>query len=616
MMTHSTPAMAQGLLLSSASKSKGLIEPRVLGLRVSPRDSIGMTPQMEQGKSQAQKLMVVDDESDNLDLLYRTFRRDFRVFRAQSGSEALKILDAEGEMAVIISDQRMPGMSGTEFLSRTVDRFPDTLRIVLTGYTDVADLVEAINSGQVFKYITKPWEPENLKRTVTQAVEVYETVSRRTQDLRRALQRESLFNDIVSVIRESLDYHGMLQTIVETIGTNLGAEVGLLYPWDNDSLVTPPFMFPHGPGENPTPETGKQQEALGVLDQFLRHIGMEHFSAQDPESQSTGQDKATLGQVLQDDRGFYVGLPLTYQKSLLAVLGLYRDRGRSPWKEDELRLLANVGQQAAIAVSQARLYRWSQEQSAKLQAELDMARQIQANLLRQDVPAVDGLRIQACCRPARAVGGDFFEVYVHPQGDVWLAVGDVSGKGVPAALYMASSLSLLRRELTQEISPDPETVIRNLNRSLLQDLVNNNCFVTAVLLRYRPRDRSLAYANAGHIYPMVWQPATPPQASPQYLTTRGIPLGILPEWKGSGGQESLAPGQVLLLTSDGITEATLNNPPTLGDGGFPAMLQQEGFWHLVSQYPQAPDMEQLLDHIQSLSTTQDDDQTLVSLEIL
>lgn len=187
--------------------------------------------------------MVVDDEPDNLDLLYRTFRRDFQVFRAEGGSQALQILDDTGEVAVIISDQRMPGMSGTEFLSRTVDRFPNTMRIVLTGYTDVADLVEAINSGQVFKYITKPWEPETLRTVIAQAAETYQAISRRTQELSRALQRESLFNEIVSAIRESLDYEGMLQTIVATIGNNLGAEVGLLYAHEDTGLITPPSSF-------------------------------------------------------------------------------------------------------------------------------------------------------------------------------------------------------------------------------------------------------------------------------------------------------------------------------------------------------------------------------------
>ena len=110
----------------------------------------------------------------DLDLLYRTFRRDFEVLRAESGTAALNVLCDEGEVAVIISDQRMPEMKGTEFLSKTVADFPDTARIILTGFTDSSDLVEAINAGQVYRYITKPWDADELSHIVNQALETYE----------------------------------------------------------------------------------------------------------------------------------------------------------------------------------------------------------------------------------------------------------------------------------------------------------------------------------------------------------------------------------------------------------------------------------------------------------
>ncbi|NEP19447.1 MAG: response regulator, partial [Leptolyngbya sp. SIO4C1] len=136
------------------------------------------------------KLLVVDDEPDNLDLLHRTFRRNFTVFRAASGAEALQLLEQQGEMAIIVSDQRMPQMNGTEFLSRTVERFPDTIRIVLTGYTDAEDLVDAINEGKVFKYITKPWQPEQLKAVIQQAAETYRVLKQRTYVLTHAAAPE------------------------------------------------------------------------------------------------------------------------------------------------------------------------------------------------------------------------------------------------------------------------------------------------------------------------------------------------------------------------------------------------------------------------------------------
>jgi CheY-like chemotaxis protein len=119
--------------------------------------------------------MVVDDEQANLDLIYRTFRRHFPVFLANSPSTALEILDAEGEMAIIISDQSMPEMTGIEFLSKISDRFPNTIRILLTGYSEDAleDDPDLISAAQIYKCVTKPWNPEDLKTIVQQAAEVY-----------------------------------------------------------------------------------------------------------------------------------------------------------------------------------------------------------------------------------------------------------------------------------------------------------------------------------------------------------------------------------------------------------------------------------------------------------
>ncbi|HEY9690430.1 MAG TPA: response regulator [Coleofasciculaceae cyanobacterium] len=143
------------------------------------------------------KMLVVDDEPDNLDLLYRTFRRDFNVLKAESGARALELLGEEGEVAVIISDQRMPEMKGTEFLSKTVPQFPDTVRIILTGFTDVEDLVEAINSGQVYKYITKPWDPDELKTVVQRAADSYDSLKNRSIELERAQAQMELLAAIL-----------------------------------------------------------------------------------------------------------------------------------------------------------------------------------------------------------------------------------------------------------------------------------------------------------------------------------------------------------------------------------------------------------------------------------
>lgn len=123
------------------------------------------------------KILIVDDEPANLRLLERLFRASYQVITASSGMEALEQL-GQYDVAVIISDQRMPGMTGIEFLKRAAQIRSHTVRIILTGYTDVGALVEAINSGVVYKYVPKPWSNEDLLQTVTRALEHHETNKR------------------------------------------------------------------------------------------------------------------------------------------------------------------------------------------------------------------------------------------------------------------------------------------------------------------------------------------------------------------------------------------------------------------------------------------------------
>jgi len=575
---------------------------------------------MTQAGGSKLKLMVVDDESDNLDLLYRTFRREFDVFKAESALIALSILDQEGEMAVIISDQRMPKMSGTEFLSRTVERFPDTIRIVLTGYTDVEDLVGAINTGKVFKYITKPWNPDELKQVVQQAADTYRVVKQRTTELQRALRRESLFNAVTTAIRESLDYCSMLQTVVNTIGRTFSADACILRPVESIGTATPSSYrlsdeaFSYRSGASATALSQSDWNKLEAIAQVAL-----------TEAIATRQIQLTQVEHLATPSTQLI-VPLSYQQDLLAILVLYKQGGDRLWANEEIQLIEGVSQQSALAISQAKLYQQIQEQTEQMRSELAVARQIQSNLLRQTLPEIAGVRVQACCYPAREVGGDFFEVYQHPQGDLWLAVGDVSGKGVPAALFMASAISVLRRELSQENPPAPNIIMRHLNSSLSEDLVGSNCFITMVLARYTPATQQLVYANAGHIYPLLWSHqqitslATEPDLTvePTYLKVRGVPLGILPLWQAAAEELTLKSGEVLLLASDGITEAIVpdemlsssQKPPTS------SMLQQSGLWKLLIQQQGDLNLTQLLTKIRAHHKVQEDDQTILSLEVL
>lgn len=123
-------------------------------------------------RMQKQTILCVDDEIDNVQALERIFRQKYTVLKATSGPEALDVLDQHrGPIALIITDQRMPEMTGVELLSQTIEKFPDTVRILLTGYTDIESVVSAVNTGQIYRYLSKPWDPIDLQATVDQAVE-------------------------------------------------------------------------------------------------------------------------------------------------------------------------------------------------------------------------------------------------------------------------------------------------------------------------------------------------------------------------------------------------------------------------------------------------------------
>lgn len=136
-------------------------------------------------------ILVVDDEASILKLLEYTFKPDYRVLTASGGAEALEILRRE-DVALIIADQRMPGMSGAEFLEKSIAIRPQAIRMVLTGYTDIESAIAAINAGRVYRYVTKPWEDEDLRINVRRAIETYDLQRaniRLLQELQEANER-------------------------------------------------------------------------------------------------------------------------------------------------------------------------------------------------------------------------------------------------------------------------------------------------------------------------------------------------------------------------------------------------------------------------------------------
>ncbi|MBE9102925.1 response regulator [Vacuolonema iberomarrocanum] len=276
------------------------------------------------------KMLVVDDEPDNLDLLYRTFRREFKVLRSESGVEALNMLAAEGEVAVIISDQRMPEMKGTEFLSKTVPQFPDTMRIILTGFTDVEDLVDAINSGQVYKYITKPWDPEELKRVVQRAVETYEVQKKRSEELRWAQAQTRLLDSIVRIAHQALTSEEILQEIAIALCSVFHADACVTQKVDDGHLID-------------------QQGCHQTTDTSAIPLDAE-LKAKDAIAQKTPQMSYTEGDAASQSMSINLMVPAIFQGAVRALVSLQWQSPRA-LRQEELTLLYLSVQHAALALN-------------------------------------------------------------------------------------------------------------------------------------------------------------------------------------------------------------------------------------------------------------------------
>ncbi|MCC7299299.1 MAG: response regulator [Bacteroidia bacterium] len=133
----------------------------------------------DQGKI---RVLFVDDELHNLEAFKAAFRRDYEVHICLSVAEAMQLLEST-EMHVILSDQRMPNTTGVEFFEQILELYPDSIRILITGYADIGIVVDAVNKGKIYQYIQKPWDNQNLKEIIDKAYEEYNAQITKKKDL-------------------------------------------------------------------------------------------------------------------------------------------------------------------------------------------------------------------------------------------------------------------------------------------------------------------------------------------------------------------------------------------------------------------------------------------------
>lgn len=256
-----------------------------------------------------------------------------------------------------------------------------------------------------------------------------------------------------------------------------------------------------------------------------------------------------LRRVWEPASGSSVIVPAIGQSGSPAAILIVGRFQRYAFNTAEVRSLAGFANQVALAIDHARLLRETVE-SERRQRELEIARELQMNLLPKSPPSWPRLDIADRSEPATEVGGDYFDYLPLPGGRLGVVVGDVAGHGMPAGLMMAMAKSAIHTQV--QIGGSPSVLLERLSETLLR-LSADNQFMTMVFAELDVDAGEFRYSNAGHHYPLHLRTDT---GTIEQLESTGIPLGLLPIPPGPFRRSPLGTGDILLFYSDGVVEAT------------------------------------------------------------
>jgi sigma-B regulation protein RsbU (phosphoserine phosphatase) len=376
---------------------------------------------------------------------------------------------------------------------------------------------------------------------------------------REAYDAEQVLSELSDHVRSIVETRPLIETVAGRISETLhiphiAVLLGGSGPYRPAYALgygTPPdVMFPPAAGTVKLLEKQKEPARVYLDDP-------ESWLYRDPISE---KDRASL--ALLDAE---LLLPLSARDKLLGFISLGPKRSDEPYSSADVRLLKSVAAQTGLALENARLMSAIADEVAqreRLNREVEIAREVQERLFPQKLPPIAGIDYAGACRPALGVGGDYYDFLALPGGQLGIAVGDVSGKGIAAALMMASLQASLRGEATRA----PENLaalISNVNRQVFETSSSNR-YATFFYAQYNPATRLLTYVNAGHNPPMLfhgsdggWQVTR--------LETGGTVVGLLETSHYQQGSLTIAPGDVFVAFTDGISEAMNNADEEWGE---------------------------------------------------
>jgi phosphoserine phosphatase RsbU/P len=325
------------------------------------------------------------------------------------------------------------------------------------------------------------------------------------------------------------------------------------------------------------------------------------------EPQATDEERNKLAEL-----GSELLLPLVVRDKLLGFISLGPKRSEEPYSGSDVRLLKSVAAQTGLALENANLMQTIADEVAqreRMNREVEIAREVQERLFPQKLPPIHGLDYCGQCRPALGVGGDYYDFLALPEGHLGVAIGDVSGKGIGAALMMASLQASLRGEAARA-PKDLAAVIANINR-LIYEASSAHRYATFFYGQYDPVTHRFDYVNAGHNPPLLFHLCNGKWEISR-LEVGGTVVGLLESFPYQQGQATLAPDDILVAYTDGISEAMNNNDEEWGEKNLIQTIEGN------SNMPAAELLQHILQAADAFvaGAKQHDDMTLVVARVL
>src|SRR6185437_15104206 len=298
-----------------------------------------------------------------------------------------------------------------------------------------------------------------------------------------------------------------------------------------------------------------------------------------------------------------MAVPLVYKGKVIGVLDLEHTR-TAAFNEDHERALSTLAGQVAISIENARLYQRVTQQEQRLERDMAMAREVQLRLLPPIKPKHGNAEFSARFLPARTIGGDLYDLIQYDPKRSAIALGDVSGKAAPAALYAALVSGLMRSAAAQSLSPSE--LLKSLNDSL-QDRKLDSQYVVMLYALWNDDNRTLQVANAGATQPLICR-----SGEVETIKAEGFPLGLFPSVEYEEFTLATQPGDSILFFSDGITDAQNNNGEMFGDDRLKTVVKKN------QQKPASKIADAILAEVTKFQQGKErfDDETLVVLKVL